>query len=119
MVRLGRGTPMGQLPRQTPGKSFGSRAVSKRETRSGGNASSFAERLIEEPKTAAAAICFASRVYSDHTRYSIRGGCCPFAIICSQRSEAPSVSHHCQASVTTFLKLRIFPDCWAGGTSAN
>jgi putative SOS response-associated peptidase YedK len=70
--------------------------------RSLGSATNFAERSIDDPNTAAAATCFASRVYSDHTKYSIKGGCCLFAISWSQRSVAPSVSHHCCATVVWF-----------------
>jgi hypothetical protein len=55
-----------------------------------GSATNFVERLIDDPNTAAAATCFASRVYSDQTKYSIKGGCRLFAISWSQRSVAPS-----------------------------
>src|ERR1700691_6092239 len=99
-----------------PANSLGSCAVSKREMRSLGNATNLAERFIDDPNTAAAATCFASRVYSDQTKYSIKGGGCLFAMSWSHRSAAPSVSHHCCATVTIFLKLRIVPVCCARGT---
>jgi hypothetical protein len=73
--------------------------------------------VIRGAKKAADITCFESSVYSDQTRYSIRASQ-PLARWL-QRSAAPSISHHRCASVTTFLKLWIVPDCWAGRTSTS
>src|SRR5882724_12939692 len=73
------GQILGAILYWRPLRSFGSCAASKRGMRSAGRATSFSERSIAVPKMAAAAIGFESRVYSDQTRYSIKGGCSPLA----------------------------------------
>ena len=71
-----------------------------------------APNVRSDSKVAAAAICLASRVYSDQTRFSIRGGCSPLAehlprsarwrlrsatIVCASVTELPEIDGACRS----------------------